>query len=89
MKFPLMYLKMCSFLAPVLKYLLNLSMTIGKFPKCFKVGKITPFLKSGGKKYVKNYRLISSLPFFRRIFNRIIHDRFFKFLEKFILIFAH
>ena len=87
---PSYLIKKCAYiLAPVLSYLFNLSMTIGEFPKSFKVGKITPIHKSGSKKDVKNYRPISSLPFFSKVFERIIHDRFFKFLQKFNLIFAH
>ena len=87
---PSYLIKKCAYiLAPVLSYLFNLSMTIGEFPKSFKVGKITPIHKSGSKKDVKNYRPISSLPFFSKVFERIIHDRLFKFLQKFNLIFAH
>ena len=64
-------------------------MTTGEFPKYFKVGKITPIHKSGSEKDVKIYQPISSLPSFRKVFERIVHDRLFKFLKKIILIFAH
>ena len=64
-------------------------MTIGEFPIPFKVGKITPIHTSVNKKDYKNYRPISSLPYFSKVYDRKIHDRLFKFLKKFNLIFAH
>ena len=39
----------------VLTYLFNLSMTTGRFPESFKVGKITQINKSGSRKEVKSY----------------------------------
>ena len=67
--------------APVLRYLFNLSMTFGECPKSFEISKITPTQKSGNQRDVKNYRSISSLPFFSKVFEIILHNRLFKFLK--------
>ena len=58
-------------------------MTIGDFSKSFKFGKITPVHKPSSKKDVKIYRSIYSLSLFNKGFERISHDRLFKFLKKF------
>ena len=55
-------------------------MKIGKFPDELKVGKITPIYKKGDKELLENYRPVSTLPIFGKIFEKIIYERIYNFL---------
>ena len=58
----------------------NYLMKIGKFPDELKVGKITPIYKKGDKELLENYRPVSTLPIFGKIFEKIIYERIYNFL---------
>ena len=51
------------------------------FPMEWKKGNIVPVHKKGDKNLVSNYRPISLLPIFSKIFERIIFDTLYKYLE--------
>ena len=51
----------------------------GEFPKIFKISKITPILKKGNKELMKNYRPVSTLPIFGKIFEKVIYSRLYKY----------
>ena len=53
-------------------------------PDCiiFKTGKITPIFKKGNKEKLENYRPVSILPIFGKIFEKIIYKRISGFLSK-------
>ena len=45
----------------------------GIFPAELKLGKITPIYKKGAKDNISNYRPVSTLPIFGKIFEKIIN----------------
>ena len=61
---------------------LNASMREGVFPDQLKFAKVCPIHKGGSKTEVSNYRPISLLPTFSKIFEKAIHCRVTTFLEK-------
>ena len=63
-------------------YLLNLSFTQGEFPDKLKVAVITPIYKKGIREDISNYRPVSVLPIFSKIFEKIMYNRLISFLEK-------
>ena len=60
--------------------IINMSLLTGTFPDKLKIAKITPILKTGDPCLVQNYRPISMLPAFSKIFERIVYNRIFKFI---------
>jgi hypothetical protein len=60
---------------------LNASMTQGVFPSQLKLAKVCPIHKGDSKTDVSNYRPISLLPIFSKIFEKALHCRVTKFLE--------
>ena len=63
-----------------LLFIFNLSVQQGVFPDKLKIAKVTPIFKSGSKESANNYRPISVLPCFSKLFERIIHSRLHGFL---------
>ena len=53
----------------------NYLMKIGKFPDTLKTGKITPIYKKEDEEQLENYRPISTLPIFGKIFEKLIYKR--------------
>ena len=60
--------------------LYNIYMVNGIFPSEFKLGKITPIYKKGNAELLENYRPVSTLPIFGKIFEKIIFSRLHSFL---------
>jgi hypothetical protein len=52
-------------------------MEAGIFPKIPKVGKITPVYKKGNSQVFDNYRPISMLPIFGKIYEKIVYSRLY------------
>ena len=50
------------------------------FPNELKLGKITPVYKKDDSELIENYRPISTLPIFGKIFEKIIYKRLYSFL---------
>ena len=67
-------------IAPLLAHLFNKCVTNGVYPNVFKVARVVPLHKAGDKTSVLNYRPISTLSIFNKIFEKIIHDRLYKFI---------
>ena len=72
-----------------LKYLINLSLAQGVFSKELKIAKVIPIYKSGDCKTIKNYKPVSVLPVFSTVFERIMYNRFFSFLNSFNLLYKY
>ena len=51
-------------------------MESGEFPLILKVGIISPIYKKDAKDNIKNYRPISTLPVFGKIFEKILYSRY-------------
>lgn len=65
-----------------LVYTYNLSIQQSIFPENFKIAMIKPIFKAGDRKNLNNYRPISLLSNFTKIFEKIIEIRLLSFLEE-------
>ena len=61
--------------------LFNKSLFAGKFPEDWKIARIAPIFKSGAKDERSNYRPISVLPFISRLFEKLIFNQFYEYLD--------
>ena len=61
---------------------INSSLTHGIFPQVLKTAKVIPIHKSGSKADVSNYRPISLLSVFSKIYEKIMYSRLTSFLTK-------
>ena len=50
---------------------MNKFMKQGIFPDSIKIGKITPIYKKDNPELLENYRLVSTLPIFEKIFEKM------------------
>ena len=57
----------------------NILMKAGIFPDGLKLGKVTPVFKKGNPEILGNYRPVSTLPIFGKIFEKIIYSRIYKY----------
>ena len=58
---------------------INKFMELGTFPKLLKIGKISPLHKKGDVQLLDNYRPISVLTIFGKIFEKILYNRLYSF----------
>ena len=65
-----------------LTHLINISFRSGVFPSELKLSKVVPIFKSGDSNSVNNYRPISVLSFFSKVFERVVYNRVLDFLCK-------
>ena len=65
-----------------LTHICNMSLTDGIFPSELKIAKVIPIYKKGSKDQFSNYRPVSVLSEFSKIFERLIYNRFLTFFEK-------
>ena len=70
-----------------LSELVNLSFKVGLFPDILKIAKITPLHKKECKLNFQNYRPISLLSVFSKIFEKTIYTRIYSYLVKNNLLF--
>ncbi len=68
-------------ISPSSAYIMNQSLSQGKFPSDWKQAKVIPIFKSGSPNETNNYRPISILPVLSKIMERFVHQQFSKFLE--------
>ena len=66
-------------LSNILTVHFNSAMAEGTFPSILKIGKITPIFKNDDDKLLENYRPISTLPIFGKIFEKLIYSRLYGF----------
>lgn len=64
-----------------LKHIFNLIFRTGIVPKDFKISVITPILKSGNPKEICNYRPISVISNFAKLFEKCLKERLTNFLR--------
>ena len=64
-------------------------MSSGVFPDRLKISKIIPVYKSDDASLAQNYRPISILPAFSKIFERAVYNRIFQFLVDNDILFKH
>ena len=73
-------------ISPILEYLFNLSISKGKFPNILKISKVIPLFKNGDKSNITNYRPISLIYLFEKIFEKIIKISMISFIDKYDLL---
>ena len=71
--------KTSDIISPILALHFNYLMSIGKFPDELKLGKITPIYKKDNEELLENYRPVSTLPIFGKIFEKVIYDRLYNY----------
>ena len=64
-----------------LKIIFTLAIKSGNFPDSWKKGNIIPVHKKESKNLIKNYRPISLLPIFGKIFEKFIYNNLFGYFE--------
>ena len=74
-------------ISPVLSGILNTSVSLGVYPKKLKISKIIPIFKADDETDTSNYRPISLLSNFNRIFEKLMYDRMRDFIEKHSLLY--
>ena len=57
-------------------------MLTGTFPDELKIARVIPLFKSGNINLMSNYRPISILPTLSKIFEKLIHERIYQFLDE-------
>lgn len=65
MKFSMLYI------APHLSRIINVSFASGSVPDMLNIAKVCPIYKSGDKSVITNYRPISILPSFSKIYEKL------------------
>ena len=65
-----------NFFAEAICFYFNKSLENGKFPNCLKIANITPVFKKDPRTSKNNYRPVSILPVFSKIFERLLLDNF-------------
>ena len=68
-------------IAPILSQYYNIFMKEGIFPDSTKTAKVTPIFKKGDSELIENYRPISTLAIFGKIFEKIIYSRLYSFFS--------
>ena len=83
---PTKIIKLVKFvLAPILTRIFNKCINEGFYPDCLKVAEVMPICKSGEQNICSNYRPISSLLQFNKIFEIILYDRLYFYLLEYKL----
>ena len=72
-----------------LSYLFNCSLLIGAFPDCWKVAKVTPIFKEGSPDEQSNYRPISVLPVLSRLFEKLVYNQQYSYVDENKFIYRH
>ena len=78
---PCILTKITEFISAPLAAIFNRCVMMGIYPDCLKCARVIPIFKSGDKKDCSNYRPISTLSIFNKIFEKLIHARLSQFFE--------
>lgn len=65
-----------------LTHLFNMCIDQGKFPDCFKISRVVPIFKKGDADSVENYRPISIVPLFGKIFEIILKNNLVEYFDR-------
>ena len=84
---PTKIIKLAKFiLAPILTRIFNKCINEGFYPDCLKVAEVIPIFKSREQKICSNYRPISISLQLNKIFERILYDRVYFYLQEYKLL---
>jgi hypothetical protein len=73
----------------ILTTLINTCLSTSQFPPELKVAKVIPIFKKGCKTELGNYRPISILPSFSKVYERIMYQQMIHFLSNHLLLSKH
>ena len=76
-------------LVPPLTYITNLSLTEGICPLQLKIAQVLPLYKNNDPMLFNNYRPISILPFFSKLYEEFMYNRLIDFIEKHQLLYQY
>lgn len=76
-------------IAPGLANIFNTCLTTAVFPAKMQIGKVTVIYKKGDRNDLSNYRPVSILPVFSKVFEKLLHIRLSKFIDKYNLLTSH
>ena len=71
----------CDGLKNILFHVFNVSIQQRIFPNSLKIAKVTPIFKSGDKGNMSNYRPISIILVFSKVFERVMYNRVYNHLD--------
>ena len=66
-------------MCPILKIIINQSLTTGVFPDKLKIAKVIPLYKKGDDRILDNYRPISLLPSISKVFEKIVFQQLYEY----------
>lgn len=72
-----------TFILPPLTYLINRSLDEAVFPQILKTANVVPIYKKNEHENIENYRQISILSIFSKIFERIVYNKIMNYLLKY------
>ena len=75
-------------LSEILSKLVNDSFESGIFPDKFKIARVTPVFKKGSRLNRDNYRPISVLSIFSKIYEKLMYKRLYNYLEKYDILYS-
>ena len=78
--------KISHIISPLLSEIFNQCIYEGTFPNKLKTGRVTPLYKEGNLTEVSNYRPITSLSVFSKLFEKLVHKRITSFISRYNLI---
>ena len=81
---PIKILKESTFCFPELTNCINESLTNNKFPDTLKLSDITPVFKKLDPSDKANYRPVSILPLVSKLFEKIMYDHLYEYIEHFL-----
>ena len=89
-QFPTSIAKQCfkNFIKP-LTALINRSFREGIFTTELKRAKVVPIYKAGDKSLINNYRPISILSFYSKVFEKLMYNKLYNFIETNDILYAH
>ena len=80
---PCLLKKIKNYIGPFLVHIYNLCVSKGVYPDALKRGRVVPIFKSGDRHAVSNYRPITNLSPFNKIFEILTHKRLTDYIEHF------
>ena len=72
-----------------LSHIVNLSLKSGIVPDQLKIARVLPLFKSGDNNMLSNYRPISVLPIFSKIFEKVVYNRLITYFNKYNILFKN
>ena len=61
--------------------IINVSSVSGCFPDTLKIAKVLPIFKTGDPEKLENYRPISILPAFSKLYEKVVYNRIYRYLQ--------